>query len=218
MGSSTENSAFKTTRNPWDTTRVPGGSPAGPRRRWRRECAAHRLAPTPAARSASPRRSAASSVSSPLMAGSSRYGLVAFASSLDQIGPFGWTVGDVAAIMHVISGTRSERFHLSTRSSRPIIWRRSISRSRACASASPRSTRWRTAWTRRCNRGGQHRGPEVPRHGRRDRGRHRSPTPNTASRPTTSSHPAKPPATSPATTAFITAIARMSRSRTSSSC
>ena len=88
MGSSTENSAFGPTRNPWDPERVPGRllaaarrprSPAGSRR--------GRSAPTPAARSSSPPRSAASSACGPPTARSSRYGIVAFASSLDQVGP-----------------------------------------------------------------------------------------------------------------------------------
>jgi len=80
MGSSTENSAFGITRNPWDTTRIPGGSIRQPAAL----CGCVGLKPT--------------------YGRVSRYGLVAFASSLDQIGPFTKNIRDAATMLGVISG------------------------------------------------------------------------------------------------------------------
>ena len=106
MGSSTENSAWGPSRNPWDPSRVPGGSgggsaaavTAGP-------CRGH-SAPTRAAPSSSPPRSAGTSASARRTAARlvSRYGVVAFASSLDQVGPVAKTVQDVALLYSVIAG------------------------------------------------------------------------------------------------------------------
>ena len=105
MGSSTENSAFGPTRNPWDIDAGPGWLVRRKRRGGRcRAGAALRSAPTPAARSASPRRCAGSSGSSRPTASVSRYGLIAFASSLDQIGPFATTVADAALGLEVVAG------------------------------------------------------------------------------------------------------------------
>ena len=96
MGSSTENSAFGVTRNPWDTRSIPGGSSGGSAAAVAAdECIArsrhgHRRLDPPAGR-------ALRLVGmKPSYGRISRYGLVAFASSLDQIGPFTKTVRDTA--------------------------------------------------------------------------------------------------------------------------
>ena len=168
MGSSTEHSAYGPTANPWALDRVPGGSSGG-------SAAAVAAFHAPLAigtdTGGSIRQPAALCGivgMKPTYGRVSRYGIVAFASSLDQIGPFARDARDAAALLHAVAGRDDREFDLVARARPGDADRAAVGRRRGGGDAAWQAPR-AAARVLRGGHGAGRRGPR-PRGGRGARG------------------------------------------------